>query len=599
MLALVTLICLGWTGVACSAPKPKPEATLNGFLAAFSSGDTATAAGDTDNAGAAKPLLDSVRTALKPTAISTTVDGVRTSGGDGNTASATYTMKWDLGQSRTWSYQATADMKLTNNKWQVTWAPSVIHPKLAAQQTLAVREVVPDPAPLLDRDGAVLLGPQKVVSVMLDPKTAGDLASVANSLASALSPFDNTITQQSIVDGAGKVAAGQAYPVATLRDADYQQVKPKIHDLPGVSFVGGTKPLAPSKTFANQVLSGIRNAVGNQLAGTAGWRVVTVDATGNDVAVLQEQAPQPGQAVTSTLSTKIQTAAESALAAVPQQGAIVAIQPSTGDVLAVAQNAAADAAGPIALTGKYPPGSTFKTVTAVAGLESGTVNGDSPVGCPGTVKVNGQEIPNANKFDKGTIPLHSAYAFSCNTTFGPLAASLPADALTNAAKQLGVGVDFTMPGATTITGSVPPTPDAFVRATDGFGQGKVTASPFGMALAAAAVAKGSMPMPTLIRGTHTTADTTPQPIPQPVLDAMRPMMREVVTSGTATQLRDLPDVAGKTGTAEYDVNGTLHSHGWFNGYSASHDLAFAVLLVDAGSSTPAVNVAGTFLRSLG
>jgi cell division protein FtsI/penicillin-binding protein 2 len=74
------------------------------------------------------------------------------------------------------------------------------------------------------------------------------------------------------------------------------------------------------------------------------------------------------------------------------------------------------------------------------------------------------------------------------------------------------------------------------------------------------------------------------------------MMRQVVTEGTATGLRGSGEVYGKTGTAEYSQNGTNRAHGWFVGYRG--DLAFAVLVVDGGSSGPAVGIAQRFLAGL-
>jgi cell division protein FtsI/penicillin-binding protein 2 len=73
------------------------------------------------------------------------------------------------------------------------------------------------------------------------------------------------------------------------------------------------------------------------------------------------------------------------------------------------------------------------------------------------------------------------------------------------------------------------------------------------------------------------------------------MMRAVVTEGTATALNGLGEIRGKTGTAEFTNDGT-RAHGWFAGYRG--DMAFAVLIVDAGSSAPAVAVAGRFLGAL-
>jgi len=99
----------------------------------------------------------------------------------------------------------------------------------------------------------------------------------------------------------------------------------------------------------------------------------------------------------------------------------------------------------------------------------------------------------------------------------------------------------------------------------------------------------------VVRGMPATASGVGEPLKPEVLDTLRGMMREVVLAGTATGLRDLADVRGKTGTAQYG-DGT-HSHGWFVGYAG--DLAFAVLLTDAGSSKPAVQAAHRFLTGIG
>uniref|UniRef100_UPI000ABDF3EE penicillin-binding transpeptidase domain-containing protein n=1 Tax=Nocardia shimofusensis TaxID=228596 RepID=UPI000ABDF3EE len=125
------------------------------------------------------------------------------------------------------------------------------------------------------------------------------------------------------------------------------------------------------------------------------------------------------------------------------------------------------------------------------------------------------------------------------------------------------------------------------------GQGTVTASPFGMALVAASIARGSLPAPAVVAGRPGEADRQPEPLPAAVAGQLRAMMRETVTAGTATALADLPDVLGKTGTAEY-IDDT-HAHGWFVGIAG--DLAFAVFAADAGSSAPAVEAAGRMLRA--
>jgi cell division protein FtsI/penicillin-binding protein 2 len=271
---------------------------------------------------------------------------------------------------------------------------------------------------------------------------------------------------------------------------------------------------------------------------------------------------------------------------------IVAMQPSTGEVLAVAQNAVADKEGPVAFMGRYPPGSTFKIITATTALTAGKVNNATPVGCPPTINIGGKVIPNNEEFDKGTVPLSTAFAFSCNTTFAQLASEMGASDLTDMAKNVGLGVDFKMPGATTVTGSVPAATDIVERASDGIGQGKVVASPFGMALVVSTVATGKLPLPSLLRGSTTTQDSSVQTVTPQVLDGVRAMMLEMAK--TKPELAPFPELRGKTGTAQFG-DGT-HSHGWFVGYQG--DLAFAVLLTDAGSSSKAVTAAARFLSAL-
>ncbi|MFO7191830.1 MAG: penicillin-binding transpeptidase domain-containing protein, partial [Thermocrispum agreste] len=198
------------------------------------------------------------------------------------------------------------------------------------------------------------------------------------------------------------------------------------------------------------------------------------------------------------------------------------------------------------------------------------------------------------RFQLGTVPLAQAFAKSCNTTFARLAARLPADALTEAARDLGVGADFVIPGITTITGSVPPSGSLVQRAENGFGQGKVLASPFGMALAAATVRAGKTPVPTLVKGEKTKATGLGRPLRKEHAAALRDMMRQVVTQGTATALRGLGPVHGKTGTAQFGDG--KHSHGWFAGYRG--DVAFAVLVVGGETSAPAVEISKAFLAGL-
>ncbi|GAA3006042.1 Cell division protein FtsI/penicillin-binding protein 2 [Actinokineospora diospyrosa] len=591
MLLAAVLTVLPLPGCGLFGSDPQPQDAANQFVAAFAGGDTASASAQTDSAESAKALMDKVRGALKPSTVLAQVS--RVEAGDG-TARVTYQLTWDLGRGRLWAYDSFFELRRHDDAWKVHWEPAVLHPKLAAQQTLAVQDADAQLAPVLDRDGEPVLQPEKVISVLFEPAKAGDANAVAGELAKALSGIDATITAESILDLASKTD-GQPYQVVALRDADYQKVRPLIYELPGVRFTSTFRLLAVDRKFAPTLLPAIRKVVEEQVQGKSGWRVYTVDSAGAEGEELYAKAAEPAKAVQLALSKKAQNAAQAAIAGEATPSMIVAIQPSTGELLAVAQNDPADKEGALALTGRYPPGSTFKIVTAAEAISSGKATAETPLGCPGTTVVDGREIPNSGKFDKGVIPLRSAFAFSCNTTFATLALAMgPAD-LTEMARRLGLGVDYVVPGVTTITGSVPPASGKTERAEDGFGQGKVVASPFGMAVVAATVASGAVPKPVLVRGVETKSDAGGDPVPAAVLDPVRAMMAEVVASGTATALKPYGDVRGKTGTAQFG-DGT-HSHGWFVGYRG--DVAFAVLLTDVGQSGTAVQAAGRFLAALG
>ncbi|MFD1149332.1 penicillin-binding transpeptidase domain-containing protein [Saccharothrix hoggarensis] len=344
--------------------------------------------------------------------------------------------------------------------------------------------------------------------------------------------------------------------------------------------------------FAPTVMGSVRQSVGS-LAGAPGWQVAVVDAAGAPVAVLQEQKAVPGPTMTVTLDPKTQTAAQAAVDQVGQAAVLVAVQPSTGEILAIAQNAPADAQGPISLQGYYEPGSTFKVVTATAALTAGLATADTPVECPGKATIGTRQITNEDSFELGTVPLRRAFAASCNTSFSRLAAELPAAALPQAAAYFGLASDFAVAGITTNTGKIPPADSVPARVEAGIGQGQMLTTPFGMALTAATVATGRTPVPQLIREIPTEGDR-PAPLPGNVTGALRSMMGEVVTGGTARELAGYGGVRGKTGTAQFG-DGT-RAHGWFIGYRG--DLAFSVLVVDGGSSKVAVSATGTFLGGL-
>jgi hypothetical protein len=557
------------------------------FIDALVAGDIPAAAAATDDPPAAREVLVS-RTALEPVGFrADRIEVVDQPGGP----EVRFQLDWDFGHGRRWTYQSSAGLRQTSDGWILRWAPSVLHPKLEPGQALRLDTLTGSSPPVLDRGETELLSEQPVVSVLLDP-AAADPAPVAARLATALQRFEPTLTQQSILDGAAK-ASRAPYTVIVLRRPDYQQVQSTLEGLPGVEVVGATRLLTPDRKLSSPVLDELRSSLQKQLATDAGWRIGAIDKAGELAQSLHEVAPQTTPALATGLDIVTQRAAQAALAPMDQQAMLVAIQPSSGELLAVAQTPAADRQGAPALTGLYPPGSTFKIVTTAAVLQAGAATPNTVLACPGTENIRGRQIKN-DDFALGNVPLHSAFAHSCNTTLARLAVDLPPDALTRAAEQFSLGVDFVMPGATTVTGSVPPAPRSEQRVEWSIGQGEVLASPFGMALLTASVARGGPVTPVLIRNRETTVDRSRLPVNATIAEQVRAMMREIVTDGTARALAGLPGVAGKTGTAQYGDG--IRSHGWF--VAIAGDLAVAVLVVDGNTSAPAVQAAKRFLEPL-
>ena len=595
------LIAAGCTSPAPpEAAGPGPDDTIAEFIGHWSRLDLDKAAALTTAPDEADQLLTTVITNLEPTDVRITAGPVDRTADDAATVPVTFA--WGLDGVGTWTYDAAWTWQRSgrgeNARWNLVWAPAVIHPKLAPQQTIALRTSETDDGVLVDRNDQPLVGPVKVYTVQLAPTEVTDLPATAKKLAGVLGRFDPTITQAAIVEGVGKADPEVGYTVINLREGDFTAVRAKLAGIEGVTTPSEIRQLPPTKDFAKAVLGEVSAAADTLSTGTDGWRIVAIDAAGDELTTLSEKAPEPGAKVIVTLDSAMQQAAEKLLATVPEQAALVAIQPSTGEILTVAQNAPANVEGPIALMGRYPPGSTFKIVTATAAFERTLVTPTTDVACPGRWVIDSRPIRNDFEFDLGTVPLTLAFAKSCNTTFAELSTKMPADALTKAGKQYGVGLDFVIPGITTLTGQVPAADTVTQAAENGFGQGLVLVSPFSAALMAATAATDEMPVPTIIRGTKTTVDQEVAKRPAKAAAGVRTLMRAVVTEGTATLLGDVGTVSAKTGTAEYtDSKGDLKAHAWTVGYRG--DVAFAVLIVGGDSSKRTTQLAHDWLAAIG
>jgi hypothetical protein len=579
---LLCALLLGST--SCSLfSRPSPEDAFRAFADALARKDAGAAAARTDDQNAATATITSMFDGMSKDA--TLKVDLSKPGDDDKTAKLTYS--WSFGANKTLNYDATATATQSGNDWRVHWDPTVLHPKLLPGMTFQYSDDKNFLTPVTDRDGQPLLTWQSIGVVNL---TRDHLDSAAP-LASLLQPFDDTITAESIT-GQFNGTQDDTVTVIKLRQDDLTAVSDQLKQISGVSVAEQGALLTANRDLSSPAIEGLQTLWQKAIDAAAGWSVMLVDDKGQPTEQLASTPPGDTPPIRTTLDTRLQLLAQQAVSAEGRPAVLVAISPTTGGILAAAQNAAAQAQGPIAFSGSYPPGSTFKTITTAAALQAGLATPDSPEPCPGTVTVENRTIPNEDEFDLGTVPLSTAFAKSCNTTMAGLADKLPADALPNMARLFGVGVDYVVPGLTTITGSVPNADTPAQKVENGIGQGTVTVSPFGLAVAEASLGHGSTITPALVLGETTTANAPSAPIPPAIAESLRAMMLQTVADGTATALRDVPGLGGKTGTAEFGDN--THSHGWFAGITG--DIAFATLVVGGDTSAPAITVSGDFLR---
>ncbi|MBE1608338.1 penicillin-binding transpeptidase domain-containing protein [Actinopolymorpha pittospori] len=347
-------------------------------------------------------------------------------------------------------------------------------------------------------------------------------------------------------------------------------------------------------------VSGLQQRYDKQLGGSApAYAVAITDReSGKALKPLRKAGGQVGRDVHTTIDAHVQSAAADALEQAVTPASLIAIQPSSGDVLAVANNPGGGFNR--ALVGQYPPGSTFKVVTAAALLEKGLQPSD-PLQCPQFEWVNGYRFANQGEF---TLPSGStfrdAFAHSCNTAFVRSRDRLDDDSLSETAKAFGIGGVWDT-GAGTFDGSVPVNTDVNDKAAAMIGQARDLASPLVMASVAATVKSGRFVQPRLVPEAIKHPFQAPRNLDPQVVSDLQSMMRSVVTDGSGDALRGLPgEPHAKTGTAEYGEEKPPRTHAWMIGYQQDADIAWAVLLENGGSGgSDAGPIAASFLKALG
>ena len=584
----------------CSS-SPQPQTTASAYLAAWAKQDWAAM-----QQLVSQPPADF--TAVNQAAFSdlgvhqaTFTPG--TVGTNGSSATEPFTERLALSGVGTVTVKSTLHLVQVQGHWLVNWSPATIAPPLRAGDQLSVQKTWPARAVILGQGGAPLVTTGNVVTIGVEGARIKD----ANAVQSALVTAGATVAEASDAIAAAKLHPTYFEPVFAVSRDRYNQLEPTIYPIPGTVFQSGSARSAITPGLAAGVVgtvgpitaqelsqlgapytaasvvgqTGLEQADERQLAGQPGATVEVVSKSGTNVATLATLPPHPGTPVTTTIDPAVQTAAEAALSGEKKSAALVAVNATTGDVLAAVS---VNSGGfDQAIDGGFPPGSTFKVITSTALITHG-LTPRSAASCPGIATVDGEVFHNA----EGEAPVSTllqAFTESCNTAFIRLATGhLTAPDLPAAAAMFGLGRSLHL-GLVSFDGSVPQPSDEADLAATSIGQGRVLMSPLSMAMVAAAADTGTVRSPQLVvaaSGSGAAATTATSQLPSDVVGDLHEMMASVVASGTAAGQGLPTGTYAKTGTAQYGTTTPLKTDAWLMGFKG--DVAFACLVVDSNGN---------------
>lgn len=328
------------------------------------------------------------------------------------------------------------------------------------------------------------------------------------------------------------------------------------------------------------ILDALREKYGDTAGGTPGIELSIRHSgeSSGDTALVTLAEGRAGK-VRTTLSASAQAAAEKAVTQFAESS-VVAVKPSTGEVLAVA-NHRADGFN-AAFLGKLAPGSTMKIISAATLIDNGITTANGPAPCPPDAAWQSQTFHNL----KGMQPqlnatLSDSFARSCNTAFVKYADAVKVDSLTNEAQQrFGLGQNNWKTGIDSFDGSVPASggPDT---AANMIGQGQVQMSPLNMASVTATAMTGVFRQPVIVpRSLDDRELATAKGLSSATVAQLRAMMNRTAVSGTAAPVMSAlgGSIGAKTGSAE--VDGQAKSNSWFTGYR--NDMAAAAMTQEGG-----------------
>ena len=553
---------------------------------------------------------------------------------------------------------------------------------LSLNNRIRLQSIDPPRGLIYDRNGHVLVENRPSFDVDITMKDAGNVEETVKKVAKHL----NVSHEELMLKLTSSKGISAYKPILLKQDIGRNalaSIEAHKYDLPGIAvnvklrrhylnvqdaahLIGYLSEISPEELAAQKYPGrrrgdfigkfGAEKAYENYLRGTRGGRQVEVNANGQVVRILKTVAAKPGQNIYLTIDHALQKKAESLLRGVA--GAAVAMEPGSGRILALASSPSFDqnffAVGmshdqwdtlisnpfrPMenkAIQGEYPPGSTYKIITAMAGLEEGVIDENTQVFCPGFYRFGNRTYRCWKKGGHGQVEILKAITESCDVYFYKVGELLGVDRLAWYAKASGLGFPTGINLDKEAKGLIPTA--AWKKRRIGIpwqrgetlsvaiGQGFNLATPLQMAGMTAAIASGGTRYKPIIMESIKTPDgrvlyqSEPQvigkvPVSERTLGLLKTGLWAVVNSdhGTArgSRLADI-EISGKTGTSqvisrkkddtesEGERPAHLRAHAWFVAYAPSDNPVIAVaVLIEHGEhgSSAAAPVARELIKT--
>ncbi|MGM0438210.1 MAG: penicillin-binding transpeptidase domain-containing protein [Bacillota bacterium] len=542
-------------------------------------------------------------------------------------ASADYKFNFESSDFGEKNYEYDLKLKRENFiNWRIEWNYNLVFPEMTEKSEFVRESILPERGKIYDRDKNPLAFKGEVVEVGIQAAKVENEDVLIDELTKVIGIGENEIVRslERYPDNPDWFS-----PLITLTWEDYKEVEEKLRPVSGVFFRKKESRIYPYKEITAH-LTGYVGKISNEeiksateidyksgeligksgleknyekiLRGKNGYVLYIRDGNNNKKELMRKSSVD-GENLITTIDIDLQNKVWNSLD--NQKGAVVITDPKNGEILAMVSSPSYDPNqfvlgisqskwkniqenkdSPMlnrAIQGLYPPGSTFKIITAAAALDSGIVESDTVFNDEGEIKIEGNIVRNYQNeiFEKHNF--REALTHSINTTFAKISLDLSKEKLIEYIDRF----DFEKkikPGLNVKNSSLGDIDSKVELAWTGLGQAKVLTNPIQMSRIIAIVAnQGKNIQPTFIKNAIT-EDNSKQIIKKENIKKLEKMLINVVENGTGKNANvEGIQVAGKTGTAEIGVE-EENSHAWFVGYAPVNkpELAISVFLENGG-----------------